>query len=282
MTEYLRERCAVCGRTDRRPVANLGHRRIVRCTECDYVWADRYDGEALREAYLRDYYASEDDERIEAWIAKNEGVWNGLCATLERFRPEPGSLLDVGAGTGGFLLEMARRSPRTRLFAVESSDNARTSLESRLPDVRFVARDAADLLEAPAGSGAPEPAADGGYDVVTMLQTLEHVGDPLGVSSAVRESLAPDGMFLVTVPNNRSWGVMLRGTGDEGCYGNPTHLQFFDRRSLEALLVAAGFSRFRRVVGFGGSNVGGLAPRLAQVGLRVMGVSNELRYLAWR
>jgi SAM-dependent methyltransferase len=266
-----RTHCAVCRARDFESFAELGHRRIVRCRSCRFVFAEQFDEEELGRAYVDDYYASKDDERIQQWIADNAGVWTGLCDTLARHVPAPSSLLDIGAGTGGFLQEYHRRNPDVPLFAVESSANARASLLERLPGVEFVAEDAGDLR-----------GIDGRFGAVTLLQTLEHVYEPAALCTAIRGALEPGGALLVTVPNNRSWSVTLRGTRDEGCYGNPTHLQFFDRPSLEQMLRDAGFVRLQRIVGFGGSNASGLPKELVQYALRLLGRSNELRYVAWR
>lgn len=266
-----RTHCAVCRCTDFGEFAELGHRRIVRCRSCSYVFAAQFDEQALERAYLDDYYASKDDERIGDWVRDNEGVWGGLCETLESELCGPASLLDVGSGTGGFLLDYHRRNPGVALFGIESSENARASLAERLPGIEFVAEDAGQL------AGVERK-----FDAITLLQTLEHVYEPAGLCQAAFHALNPGGVFLVTVPNLNSFRVTLRGTADTMCFGNPTHLQFFDRTALVSMLRAAGFEQVERVKAFGGSNVQSLPLKVAQYGLRLVGRSTELRYLARR
>jgi len=271
MAVIERSACAVCGGSDLRRFAELGHRRVVTCAACGYLFADRFDEAELERAYVEDYYASKDDQRIESWVAENRGIWNGLCETLERHAPAPETLLDVGAGTGGFLLEYHRRNPKVALSAIESSTNARQSLSERLPSVQFLDDDAYHL-----SNGAAR------FDVVTLLQTLEHMVDPAAVCAEIRQALRPGGMLLVTVPNRRSYAVMMKGTAEPECFGNPTHLQFFEKKTLERVLGQAGFARIRRVAGFSSSNVSSPPAKLAQFALRVAGRSRELRYVAWK
>lgn len=268
---FERNPCPLCAGARNREFATIGHRRIAQCTTCDFLFADRFDPAALERAYVDEYYASKEDERIESWVEANRGVWDGLCATLEEHAPKPKTVLDVGAGTGGFLLEYHRRNPMVDLHAIESSRNARASLSERLPGVHFLDVEAIDL----AAGGAR-------FDVVTLLQTLEHLVEPARVCRAIHASLRPGGMLLVTVPNRRSYAVSLHGMNEKECFGNVTHLQFFEKRTLERMLSEAGFSRVHRAAGFGGSNVGSAPLKLAQYALRLAGRSKELRYLAWK
>lgn len=208
-----RNTCHICGESRFSDFADLDHRHIVCCISCGYVFASRFSEAELANAYEKDYYASPEDPRIEGWIVKNVGVWEGLCNTLEKYAKEPKSLLDIGAGSGGFLLAYHKRNPLVSLSAVEMSDAARISLARRLPSINFPVKDVAQLLEVTEQ-----------YDVVTLLQTLEHVYDPKSLCKDIYDKLKPGGILLVTVPNIRSYKVLLHGTRDTHCFGNMTHL----------------------------------------------------------
>ncbi len=161
-------------------------------------------------------------------------------------------------------------NPTARLFAIESSEAACVAIAEKLPEVRIVADDAAGLGEV-----------EERFAVVTVLQVLEHVADPAGLARAIHERLEDGGALLVTVPNLRSYRVRLNGLGDPLCF-EPTHLQFFSAATLSRLLREAGFVRVERLIEFGGSNVRSLPGRMAQWALRRLGVSSEIRMLAWR
>jgi SAM-dependent methyltransferase len=226
--------------------------------------------EALAAEYRAAYYASNDDPRIAAWAAQHAPVWDTVIDQIEALHPAFASLLDVGAGSGGFLQRVRARRPAVALAAVETAEPARRALERALPNVVFAA-DRAEALGA----------ADARFDVVTLLQTLEHLHDPLAACRGAHDCLRDGGLLFATVPNRRSFAVWRRGRAAD-CYANGTHLQFFAWRGLRALLRAAGFRRVRRLASFGGGQYHALLPRALQYALRVAGWSTELRAVAWR
>ena len=119
------------------------------------------------------------------------------------------------------------------------------------------------------------------YDAVTMLQTLEHLQDPLAACRGALHCLRPGGILFATVPNRRSLTVWRHGRAAD-CHANGTHLQFFTARAMRQMLRAAGFARVERVVDFGGGQHDGRVLQLAQYALRRVGLSTELRFVAWR
>ncbi len=137
-----------------------------------------------------------------------------------------------------------------------------------MPDVSFVA-DRAEELELVAER----------FDVITMLQTLEHLAAPsLALRGALR-CLNPGGLLFVTVPNRRSLAVLRRGWRAD-CFANGTHLQFFSQASLRAVLRRTGFESVRRVVHFGGGQYVGRWSRAVQYLVRWLGLATELRVVA--
>jgi SAM-dependent methyltransferase len=107
-------------------------------------------------------------------------------------------------------------------------------------------------------SPAPLPYPDGAFDVVTCLETLEHVHDTDHLAREIRRVLAPAGYAVVSVPRiDGLLSVAMLAAGLQPpaveCsvrrrYGSPDagtrvsgHVSNFTRRALEELLVAAGF-----------------------------------------
>ncbi len=232
------------------------------------LYANAYDLDQLEADYRKDYYRSADDPRIQKWIDMNARVWLGLVEDVRRAREPVTKLLDIGAGTGGFLEAFHKASPQTSLAAVEASPEARENLRNRLPDFQFPV-DTADAIAD----------IDETYEVITLLQTLEHVFDPLTVCRQIHDLLTPGGVFLVTVPNRYSYRVLRRGTSETWCFSNSTHLQFFSSATLPHMLRLAGFKQVRRIKRFGGSEHTGLRA-VAQYALRQLALSTELRFVA--
>lgn len=286
-----RNDCPLCSGSSLRGRFVLGHREWVRCADCGHDFGARFDEAALAAEYRAAYYDGADDPRIDAWAQAHRAVWDAAIAQIVELQPKLRRVLDIGAGSGGFLACLRAKRPDVELLASESSEAARAALRRQLPGIRFPVGEAEwlDVHDA-AGSGGPgdarvgsEGTADlaGSCDVVTLMQTLEHLAEPLRVCRGARACLRPGGLLFITVPNRRSLGVLLRGRRAD-CYANGTHLHAFDRRSLTRLLQQAGFVGIRRLVGFGGGQCASPPAAVAQYLLRRTGWSSELRVVAFR
>ncbi len=96
-------------------------------------------------------------------------------------------VVDLGAGQGGTLVEVARRSPRSRLTAVDLAADALAALSTRLPQARALRHDLAQ----------PLPLEDGSVDVVLSYNTLECLLDPPALLTDIARVLAPGGRAVL-------------------------------------------------------------------------------------
>lgn len=109
-----------------------------------------------------------------------------VLAIVARFTPPGARLLDVGCGTGYFL-ERARE--RYQVSGADPSPIAiRMCAERGLTEIS--ASDAADLSQV---AGKP-------FDVVTLLDVIEHLDDDVAALNAAASALTEDGKVVVTVP----------------------------------------------------------------------------------
>ena len=249
------------------PFSKMDHRVIVKCSNCGFVFAQIYEEKELERVYRESYYESAKDPRIQIWIDRFQKTWLGLVEDLRLAKPVIGSLIDIGAGTGGFLLTYFEASPKTALFAVESSIQAREHLLSRIRELKFPVDTAEDLNQIRQQ-----------FDAVVLLQSLEHVSEPLVVCQEIYRILNDDGVFFITVPNRFSIDGLFGNKSVTRCYGNKSHLQFFSHATISAMLKRAGFKDIRRINRFGGSEAKGMRAIL-QFFLRQLGFSSELRYV---
>ncbi len=91
---------------------------------------------------------------------------------------------------------------------------------------------------------------DGTFDVVTMIEVLEHVVDPVGLLSDAARWLRPGGLLYVTTPNAGGMNCrILRQTWSVVC--PPQHLVLWTHRALRVALSRAGYRTWRlRAEGF--------------------------------
>jgi SAM-dependent methyltransferase len=112
--------------------------------------------------------------------------------------------------------------------AVETDDLARGAAGAHGVRVRRTL----DELECGRGAGV--------YDVVTLLDVVEHVRQPLRLLQALRRVVRPTGALYLSAPNYESAQARLLGARWDQAT-NPTHLFLFSPRSLRNVLTAAGF-----------------------------------------
>ena len=140
----------------------------------------------------------------------------------------------------GWVDRLHRRSPRRRILDVGCGDGLLFDRLARFGAVEGLEPDASlvrDPRWRPAirhESMGPEFRAARPYDLVLMLDVLEHIADDLGALAAARRALAPGGHLLMTVPA-LPW---LWSRHDEA---NEHHRRYLPR-GLGRLLARAGFA----------------------------------------
>lgn len=134
------------------------------------------------ERFFRPGYAA---HLVSEWLPALDGV----VAKLER----GAKVADVGCGHGASTVIMAQAFPKSSFTGFDyhkpSIDRARESArEAGLADrVRF---------EVAPAKGYPGR----GWDLVAFFDCLHDMGDPVGAAAHVRETLAPDGTWLIVEP----------------------------------------------------------------------------------
>lgn len=127
-------------------------------------------------------------------------------------RPEQ-LLLDCGAGTGRFALEM---EGRCRVMVLDDHEESLRLLRTRFRPEQILSL---------AGDQVPLP--DGSLDYVTALDVLEHVPDDAAVVRGFHRLLKPGAVAVITVPAS----MALWSDWDEALH----HYRRYDRGQLRAL-----------------------------------------------
>ena len=138
----INTKCPICDSLNLNDQYKIDHRSIVICKGCGFAFTKEFDRQSLTKAYQKDYYSSADDPKIESWFNSNSGVWQGLVNFVSKNTKKAiDTLLDIGAGSGGFLLTYNKRFPNVRLYATEQSAEARGFVNNKTDVVRFIEDD---------------------------------------------------------------------------------------------------------------------------------------------
>ncbi len=232
--------CPLCG--DTQLVYQFTHdiTPIVRCEGCSLLMRNPQPSDAQLATIYTDTYFLSEAPSGQAGPGALENEINALkrataAGHLDRIEAYRGwtpqtrrgkRLLEIGSGLGDLLLEA-----RARGYDVTGVEYAAAAVA--LANARF----GDDVVVQ--GTVESAPLKDGSFDVCVFADVIEHTRDPLSVVVRAWELLAPDGTLFVAIPSLDSWSARLMR--QNWMEFKTDHLFYFDSRTLESLLVRAGF-----------------------------------------
>lgn len=146
---------------------------------------------------------------------KRRAIKNKL-RLIEQHQPVKGKILDIGAGTGDFLLEAKNKNWET--VGVEPNEKAKSIAIKK--GVLFA--DTIEKLES------------NSFDVITLWHVLEHVPDVVHQVAELKRLLKPSGTLIIAVPNFKSFDANYYKTF-WAAYDVPRHLWHFSKTAIEKL-----------------------------------------------
>jgi 2-polyprenyl-3-methyl-5-hydroxy-6-metoxy-1,4-benzoquinol methylase len=99
---------------------------------------------------------------------------------------------DIGCGRGGAVLAMAQRFPQSTVFGFDLHEG---SIEHATEKARELG-----LTNARFAVAAAKTFPGGDYHIITVIDTLHDMGDPVGATRHVRQALRPGGAWMVVEP----------------------------------------------------------------------------------
>ena len=135
---------------------------------------------------------------------------------INSHQPLKGRILDIGAGTGDFLLEC--KNQNWDILGIEPNDKAKGIALGK--GIKF--GDTIEKLEC------------NSFDVITMWHVLEHVPDVEHQVAELKRLLKPSGTIIIAVPNFKSYDANYYKEF-WAAYDVPRHLWHFSKTAIEKL-----------------------------------------------
>jgi SAM-dependent methyltransferase len=210
--------------------------KVVRCSTCSTLYKRPDDpGLALADLYLGGYEQQFAPEVVTA----AETELSDILARIIELRGRTGRVLDIGCGPGHFI-----RLARDAGFEVYGAELN--------PALAEACRRATGAHMFMGGKALADAAATNlKFDVVSMLDLIEHLQDPRDLLETVRKLVRPGGLVAVFTPNHASlivrmaWTLYtmsagrLHGPVDE--IFDSLHVTYFDLSGLTRLLSDCGY-----------------------------------------
>ncbi|WP_299314207.1 class I SAM-dependent methyltransferase [uncultured Aquimarina sp.] len=146
---------------------------------------------------------------------------NKKVRLIFRLHKGTGALLDIGAGTGDFLIEATKK--KWQVVGIEPNEQARILAKEK---GIILQSDTVNLLS-------------NSFDIITMWHVLEHIPDLSAQIKELKRLLKPGGHLIIAVPNFKSYDAYYYKSF-WAAYDVPRHLWHFSRNSIKSLFLKNG------------------------------------------
>ena len=203
---------------------------MKRCSGCSVEFLSPQPGKsALARIYSANYFLGSSEgvanNEVDRLKRKTAALYAKRILNLRQNRR--GKLLEIGCGSGDFLLEAAALG--FEVAGIETSAEATATANARLGS-SLVQRGEVENINFPEAE----------FDVIVFSDVIEHVPDPCTFLQSVNHWLRPGGLVFLVTPSTDSWSRMLMGR--RWMEYKIEHLFYFNRKSLKRLLTQSGFS----------------------------------------
>jgi 2-polyprenyl-3-methyl-5-hydroxy-6-metoxy-1,4-benzoquinol methylase len=240
--------CPICGDDQPELRYQITRFQVLRCKSCAQIYLYPLPSpKEIREMFARLYTEGEGSvPELKSYYdfcyedePKNPLVqlYEGWLDKVEAHRA-PGTLLDVGCGTGLFLSVARRRGWQP--FGIDDSEEATKHAREHFG------------LDVWVGDFAEFRAEGRRFDAITGWDIIEHARKPLEVLEAMRACLAPNGVVALSTPNQHSILDLIAGTFYRLSGGRATaalekfyieqHFLYYTPETLTQSLELSGFT----------------------------------------
>jgi 2-polyprenyl-3-methyl-5-hydroxy-6-metoxy-1,4-benzoquinol methylase len=221
--------CPICGASRPRYSFSKDSYPVYFCAGCGCEFLEPQPDDAeLAEIYDAEYFLGDHDEasdqRVAALKSASAALYLDRLATVLNGTGK--RLLEIGCGTGDFLLAAQSRS--LEVNGVEFSPVSVVTANRRL---------GAELVQQGTIENASFPRQH--FDVIAACDVIEHTRSPKEFLARAYSLLRPGGVIFLVTPSLDSLSRKL--LGNRWMEYKVEHLFYFGQKSLARLLIDAGF-----------------------------------------
>lgn len=183
-----------------------------------------------------DYYQKGVKNNLFQWIW-HTWKWNSMEKFFKDLSIKPLKVLDVGCASGFLTSRIAAFFPYSESFGVDSYKEAVKFGQKAYPHIKFNHADAHKL-----------PFKNAGFDLITCIETLEHLENPKKAISEMYRVLKNNGYVLIgqDTDNLLFKIIWMIWTKRSGKVWHNSHLHPYNPGKLEELIKECGFKIFKK------------------------------------
>ena len=205
---------------------------LFHCPRCQFSFVGN-PCQDFSSVYSEAYYLGKGVDPLVDYVYELEHInetirvyeWKGILDVILSIYPVPLTSdvrwLDYGCGNGG-LVRYVRSSIACDITGYDEGWIVEKAIDSGIP----ITRNKESLYSAPK------------FDIITAIEVLEHVEDPINVLREIRSLMKPGGLFFFTTGNAMPYRKNLLNWA----YFLPdVHISLFESKTMEIALEKAGF-----------------------------------------
>lgn len=222
--------CNICKKNDYKVYLKKDTFTIVKCQNCGLIYVNpRLNENELLKIYDDLYFTGERRYGIEDYFGRGrKSAQKRAYETIQIIKKHKrqGNILDVGCA-GGIFLKVAQEN-NFNAYGIEVSKYAVEAAEKILN------------LKIELGTLEKCKFKNKFFDVITLLDVIEHFPDPYCSLQKINSLLKDDGIILIYTPNINSLPFYVIKEG-WGIIAPEHHLHYFSPETIEMLLNKTGF-----------------------------------------
>lgn len=213
--------CYLCNKNNFEKKYALKHKNIIRCKN-DGLFIAQKTGED--NTYGKEYFSNSPNLNNQSYFLKKLKAIKLITKLSKPY------ILDIGCGWGDF--EEVLEQEKIPYLGIDVNKEAieickKKGLNCRLQKLNQWNNETIKQ-----------------FDVITLFQVIEHLQNPLPLLQSAKKLLKPNGIILITTPNNDTPLRKLLG-GRWSVYSEPSHFVFYNKKNLQKTLKLAGFGKIQ-------------------------------------